>query len=198
MVYSAMVKLMNEFRRISLTALSLLIFCPVLLATENIDPQNTDRQYAWSENGGWINAEPGGQGGPGAQVVEDGEADGWLWSENFGWISLNCSNTSSCGDVDYKVSASEIEGQPGKFAFSGWAWGENIGWISFSCENTTSCEKIPFGVTATDGDVAGLAWGENIGWISFNCSDTESCDGVDFGVSYGELLNEIFKDGFET
>ena len=30
---------------------------------ENIDPDNDDSQYAWAENVGWINAEPGGDGG---------------------------------------------------------------------------------------------------------------------------------------
>ena len=39
-----------------------------IAAAENVDPTNDGSQYAWGENVGWLNAEPGGDGGPGVQV----------------------------------------------------------------------------------------------------------------------------------
>jgi hypothetical protein len=35
------------------------------LAAETIDPAENGSQHGWSENTGWINAEPRGDGGPG-------------------------------------------------------------------------------------------------------------------------------------
>jgi hypothetical protein len=37
---------------------------------ENTDPEQSDSQYAWSENAGWLNAEPLGDGGPGVEVMD--------------------------------------------------------------------------------------------------------------------------------
>ena len=50
--------------------------------------------YAWSENAGWLNAEPLGDGGACMRVLE-GRAEGWIWSENVGWISLSRHNTGT-------------------------------------------------------------------------------------------------------
>ena len=50
-------------------------------------------QFARSENSGWVNAEPDGDGGPGMHIAEDW-VRGWLWSENIGWVSLSCANTA--------------------------------------------------------------------------------------------------------
>ena len=59
--------------------------------------------YAWSENTGWIDF---------SQVsinIESGIFSGYAYSPNIGWISMNCSNTSSCSIVDYKVDTSWIQ-----------------------------------------------------------------------------------------
>ena len=72
---------------------------------ENIDPSASDAQYAWTENTGWLNAEPLGDGGSGIQV-DDFELSGWMWGENIGWLSLNCTNTASCATADYRVNNS--------------------------------------------------------------------------------------------
>ena len=45
-------------------SVSFLLFCTAGFA-ENIDPDNDGSQYAWGENVGWMNLEPGGDGGPG-------------------------------------------------------------------------------------------------------------------------------------
>jgi len=118
---------------------------------ENIDPLNDESQYAFGENIGWLNFEPLGEGGPGAQV-EERELTGYIWAENIGWVSLSCENTSTCGTVDYRVT------NDGMGNLSGYAWGENVGWINFY--------PTYGGVTIdSEGTFDGWAWGENIGWI---------------------------------
>jgi hypothetical protein len=146
--------------------LTILIFLAggVALA-ENIDPGGTGSQYAWAENVGWINAEPGGNGGPGVQV-DDVEITGYMWGENIGWVSLSCQNTASCGTGSYGVH-NDTCGH-----LTGYAWGENVGWVSFSCLNTSSCGTANYGVIIDPqtGDFSGNAWGENVGWITFSSS----------------------------
>jgi hypothetical protein len=141
---------------------------------ENIDPNDDGSQYAYGENVGWLNLEPGGDGGPGVEVG-DCQLTGYAWGENIGWISLSCENTNSCGIIDYGI------GNDGKGNLSGYAWGENVGWINFAPTG---------GGVFIDayGDFSGMAWGENIGWISFAPTEggvktswgTEICEG-DFG-----------------
>ena len=128
-------------------------------------------KFTWSENTGWFN-----YGTPeGSVAVGTTELTGYAWGENIGWISLNCSNTSSCGTVSYKVSNN------GHGVLSGYAWAENVGWISFNCSNTLSCGTSNYSVTIdTTGSFSGYAWGENIGWVVFNCSTTSSCGTVDY------------------
>jgi hypothetical protein len=133
---------------------------------ENVDPDDNGHQYAWGENVGWINAEPGGDGGYGMQVF-DTNLSGYLWGENIGWISLCCGNTNSCvTGVDYCVDNYPA----GTGNLRGYAWGENVGWISFSCQNTASCGTVNYGVhiDPATGVFSGYAWGENIGWINFS------------------------------
>lgn len=59
--------------------------------------------FAWNENTGWINFDPYG-----AEQVkingDTGDFTGYAWGENIGWISFNCSNTASCGTVNFKVN----------------------------------------------------------------------------------------------
>lgn len=179
----------------SVVVVLLLAGSAAFLAAETIDPNNDDSQYAWAENAGWLNAEPGGDGGPGMAIFED-RVDGWMWSENLGWISLSCINTDSCQRVDYKVD------HDGAGSLSGYAWSENAGWISFSCENTVSCATVNYSVTldTRTGELAGWAWSENVGWISFSCVNTASCATVDYGVQTNpdQLTAMIFADGFES
>ncbi len=117
-------------------------------AAENINPASDDSQYAYSENIGWLNGEPLGNGGPGLEV-QKGMLTGYIWSENIGYINLH--PALGGGVVN-----------DGKGQLSGYAWGENIGWINF--RPTTG------GVTIDPktGVFSGFAWGENIGWIQFN------------------------------
>ncbi len=167
------------------------------MSSETIDPTCQDRRYAWSENAGWLNAEPLGDGGPGLAIFDD-IVFGWIWSENLGWISASCTNTDSCATVDFGLAIDTGTGD-----FSGWAWGENIGWISLSCSNTSSCATVDYGVNVdlVTGEISGWAWSENVGWISLSCTNTGSCATVDFGVTTQVplLIHEslVFADGFE-
>jgi len=130
---------------------------------ENIDPDNSGLHYAWSENMGWLNFEPQGDGGNGVDVSDD-QLTGYIWGENIGWISLSCENDGSCNQVDYGVLNN------GLGVLTGYAWAENVGWVSFSCDNTLSCANAQWGVTIDNdsGRFQGYAWAENIGWLSFS------------------------------
>jgi uncharacterized repeat protein (TIGR01451 family) len=154
--------------------ISLLVFASSLGTALAIGIDSNDK-YAWGENVGWLN-----WGTPEGAVdvpTDSGDLTGYVWGENIGWISLNCSNTNSCGTVDYGVTRDNGE-------LAGFAWGENVGWISFSCENTASCGVAEYRVLVGDnsGVFTGYAWGENIGWISTNCLNTGSCGSVSYRV----------------
>ncbi len=111
------------------------------------------------------------------KVTDDG-LTGFLWGPLTGFISLNCLNTSSCAQSDFKVSVSPIG------ALSGYAWGENTGWISFNCSNaeTNNCSSNGNArVTINDsGEFLGHAWSENFGWIAFSCSSYSTCVKTDW------------------
>ena len=129
----------------AIVSVILLLFCTAGFA-ENIDPGNSNSQYAWGENAGWMNLEPGGDGGPGVEV-SDNTLTGSMWGENVGWISLN---PPGGGVVNDRYGH-----------LSGYAWGENTGWVNFA--------PTDGGVTIdpATGAFSGYAWGENTGWISF-------------------------------
>jgi hypothetical protein len=136
------------------SVIALWIAATSLAFAENIDPANDQSQYAYSENIGWLNAKPSGDGGPGVQV-DDATLSGWMWGENVGWVSLSCVNTSSCSATNYGVT------NDGCGTLTGLAWSENVGWINFA--PTTGGVSID----PQTGDFSGAAWGENIGWITF-------------------------------
>jgi len=171
---------MNHMKMVSqcfriVSVLVLVGFAGPALAVDNIDPNDTNAQFAWGENTGWMNGEPGGDGGPGVFVEDDG-LTGYLWSENTGWVSLSCLNTASCGASDYGVT-NTVAG-----ILAGYAWSENAGWISFSCTNDAdNCATKNYGVTIdpATGEFSGRAWSENTGWITFRNTN----GGVSYGVT---------------
>jgi hypothetical protein len=121
---------------------------------ENIDPNNNGSSYAWAENLGWINLQPGGPGGPGV-LVSDAALSGWAWSENAGWISLSCMNFSCLG-TNYGVT-NDAAG-----TLTGYAWSENAGWINFAPSGAGVL------IDRCTGIFSGRAWSENAGWITFS------------------------------
>ncbi|MFH1444094.1 MAG: S-layer homology domain-containing protein [Candidatus Peregrinibacteria bacterium] len=139
---------------------------PSVFASTTDGTIDTTNRYAWSENFGWIDFGTA----EGDVHVTDSALSGYAWGETAGWISLNCSNTSSCGTVDYKVT------NDGEGTLGGHAWSENFGWIQFAPTNG--------GVTIdATGKFTGYAWGENVGWIVFNCATTSTCGTVAYRVA---------------
>jgi len=150
------------------TASFLLVFgwAPLAVASATDGTIDATNRYAWSENNGWIDFGTT----EGNVHVTDSVLSGYAWGESIGWISLNCSNTSSCLTVDYKVT------NDGNGTLGGNAWSENAGWIQFAPLNG--------GVTiSSSGVFSGYAWGENIGWIVFNCSNQTSCGTVNYTIT---------------
>lgn len=130
---------------------------------ENIDPGASSAKHAYSENVGWLNAEPSGAGGPGVRVSKT-KLTGYIWGENIGWINLSCHTNATCGAVNYGVV------NDGLGVLSGYAWAENVGWINMSCLTNNTCATSTYGVIIDPwtGVFSGKAWGENVGWISFS------------------------------
>ncbi len=141
----------------------MMILAAGICCGENIDPYNLKMKYAWSENVGWINFDPGWRSG--AQVSSS-ELTGYVWSENVGWINL------SPRYIGKNLSGYNIGVvNDGNGNLSGLAWGENVGWINFDPRYPGEGRRPnPFAHVRinSDGKFSGLAWGENIGWINFS------------------------------
>ena len=141
---------MCSLRFITAIAAGILISAPIIVA-ENIDPYESGQQYGWSENTGWLNAEP--DTGDGVQISAT-NLTGYIWAENIGWVNLS---PDTYGGVV----------NDGEGSLSGYAWAENAGWINFN--------PLYGGVTIdADGYFDGWAWGENIGWIRFDAAQSWS------------------------
>jgi hypothetical protein len=113
---------------------------------ENIDLLGDGSRFVYGENVGWLNFQPGGPGGDGAEVA-DSQVSGHVWAENIGWVNLR--------PAHYGGVVNDGHGN-----LSGHAWGENVGWINF--------KPTHGGVTIdAEGNFNGWAWGENIGWLHF-------------------------------
>ena len=140
-----------------------LIFSAAVFA-ENVDPYGSGEQYGWSENTGWLNAEPSVGGG---MQVESNKITGWIWAENIGWINLHCENNGTCASVSFGVV------NDGAGNLSGYAWGEDVGWINFDPYVSGETRLNEYCVRIDeDGRLSGWAWGENIGWIHFDAAQT--------------------------
>ena len=99
-------------------------------------------------------------------TVTNSELTGYMWSENIGWVSLNCSNNSSCGSSNFKVSNTTGG------VLSGYAWGENSGWVNFGPFNNSSAQTVTID---SSGNFDGYAWSQNFGWIQFDCGVVNAC-----------------------
>jgi hypothetical protein len=136
------------------TVILVLMLNPLL--AENIDPYDTDSQYAYGENVGWVNFEPNLADPDAGATVTSVKLSGFIWGENIGWINLDPNDA----DPNTGISNDAV----GKL--SGLAWGENVGWINF--DPNVPADANDYGVTIDiDGNFDGWAWGENIGWVHF-------------------------------
>jgi hypothetical protein len=70
-------------------------------------------QYAWDDNGGYVNWDATG----GDVTVTDTALTGYIWSAGFGWINLSPTEGGVTNDAG---------------VLGGYAWGENTGWIDFT------------------------------------------------------------------
>jgi hypothetical protein len=98
---------------------------------------------------------------------------GWIWSDTVGWISLNCTNTNTCGTVDYGVKTTSG-------TFSGYAWSSNVGWISFNAADIAGCPGSCTAARLTNG-----VYGPITGWArivsGMDCPGPSCASGVDDG-----------------
>lgn len=92
---------------------------------------------------------------------------GYAWSDNIGWISFNCTDTGSCGAVNYGVNIA-TDGD-----MSGHAWSDNVGWITFNENELSGCPSGACKAKLSGNNLQGWArvlsngdgWD---GWISLN------------------------------
>jgi hypothetical protein len=105
---------------------------------------------------------------------------GWLWSDTIGWVSANCSNTSTCGTVNYGLTIDSATG-----VLSGYAWSDNVGWVSANSSDLAGCPTAPCTASITGNNVFGwlkvVAGGgaQSGGWDGFI-----SLSGSGYGVTY--------------
>lgn len=162
----------------------IMLLCAAAAMAENVDPYDSGEQYGWSENTGWLNAEPGVGGG--MQVAAD-RVTGWVWGENIGWINLHCANNDTCKDVSFGVV------NDGRGNLSGFAWGENIGWIHFDGKQQWSVRVC----IVTLEDLANFA----ADWLEFgtppaNLNGDRQVDMEDFSLFSQEWL-DYCPDGWQ-
>ena len=108
---------------------------------------------------------------------------GWAWGDNFGWISFNCTDTDTCGSVNYGVNTA-INGD-----MSGYAWSDNVGWMTFNESDLAGCPsgacKAKLSGNNLQGWARALSYGDGWdGWVSLN------------GPGYGIVLNGNNFEGF--
>jgi hypothetical protein len=132
--------------------LIVVLCCGVAGRAENIDPYGAGERFAWGENVGWLNFEPGA--GSGVHVLPSA-VQGFAWAENIGWINLS--------PAGYGGVVNDGSGN-----LSGFAWAENAGWINFDPDVPADAGNLYRVWIDADGKFGGWAWGENIGWIHFD------------------------------
>jgi len=140
---------------------------------------------------------------PDTQAGTADNVSGWAWAntpqssgdpqtgtdQGLGWISFNCTDTGTCGTVDYGVNI-----DPSTYAVSGEAYiGEagpasagSVGWLSLNSADLVSCPVVGTCSAWVDTSVNPYelrGWGKvlsmNIenplnGWVSLNCKDASA------------------------
>ena len=155
----------RDIKMEKIITLTIVFLVAGFLWAENMDPYEAGEQYGWSENTGWLNAEP--NTGDGMHVESD-KVTGFVWGENIGWINLHCENNGTCGTASYGVV------NDGDGNLSGFGWGENVGWVNFDPDVPGDPDNKYKVSIDEDGKLSGWAWGENIGWIHFDDAETWS------------------------
>ena len=102
----------------SMIRISVMLFWLGALVAHGAGNIDATSEYAWAENGGWLQAAATNAG---VSVHFDGSSgylSGHAWGENVGWITFD----PAFGGVMINFTNG---------TFSGRAWGENIGWLTF-------------------------------------------------------------------
>ena len=143
----------------AITILSLMAVLPAVASTTI----NSDNQYAYGANIGWLNLRGDETAGASLGLFY---SEGYAWSPNVGWISLG-SGTPDNGwsyandsDTDWGVN------HDGEGNLTGYAYGANIGWINFGHGQTEYEPQVDL----QTGVLSGYVWGANVGWISLSNS----------------------------
>ena len=145
----------QQKRSITILLVTGVLVMSVIAGAENIDPDNTDLQYAYGENIGWIDWE--GFAGSGVHVY-DTYLDGYIWGENVGWINTWYQIGGSGPDTGVV--------NDGNGNLSGYAWGENIGWIHLQA-------SVEAGVAKTAVNQMTINWNSRTGGIYDMYSSTD-------------------------
>jgi len=147
--------------------LAVLLAGSMAWATGNID---TNNNFAWAENAGWVNFAPTN----GGVTVTTAGISGYAWAENIGWIQL-----AAVGSTYQNTTTNDWGVHLTGSTLHGFAWSENAGWINFAPQYG--------GVTIQSGGrFDGYAWGENVGWIHFK--NASPAYGVRTTATLGETL----------
>lgn len=133
----------------TLLLFSLLISASALAQNEDDRPITG---FAWVENAGWLNFEPGFT----SATAHIDHLSGYVWSDTVGWIKLGADAGgpyANSNAQDWGVNRSR-DG-----ILSGFAWSENAGWINFK----PSAGGVQ--INRVNGRFEGYAWSESLGWI---------------------------------
>ncbi len=101
---------------------------------------------------------------------------GWAWSDDTGWISFNCTNTNTCGTVDYGVSDNSG-------TLTGYAWSDSVGWIQFG---GLSGFPSGSGTSAVNAQMSGsnlIGWAKAIGADNAGWDGWISLSGSNYGIT---------------
>lgn len=153
----------------ALLSFNLLISSIVLAQSEDDRPITG---FAWSENAGWLNFEPGFT----TATAHIDHLSGYLWSDTVGWIKLG---TDAGGPYANSNAQDWGVNRSGDGVLSGFAWSENAGWINFNPR---------FGgvqINRVNGRFEGFAWSESLGWIHL------SNDALGYGADTESLPIEV-------
>ena len=163
------------------------------------------RQFAWSENAGWLNWRDANGSTQGVEVYVGSHLRGYIWGENIGWINVGdgAAPYANTNNTNFGVNIA-----PGTGLMTGYAWAENIGWINFGPHPGVVGPAAQWDASAYR--ARGYAWSENAGWINLDdavrlvcwvpgdANSDGSVNASDFTIlagNFGTLGNPRFRNG---
>jgi len=166
--------------RVVLLAIPLLLLTDGSTVAENINPESDGSKYAWAENLGWFNAQPGGPGGPGVHV-SDSSLTGWMWSENAGWIDF-----SSAGPNPYQVATAWRAATPGGASvLTAGTTGGTDALLTWTALSGATEYDVVYGDLNALGASGGSFQTATLGQVVCHASGTSATGSGDPGVGHG-------------